>query len=338
MSQEAADLLIVILDLNAIAWYDLETGQAAPEQTTSLVSVIESFLIFANSHLALKHENAIAVYGAGLASSELLYSSLEAKPIIGTSSSSSSSWSAAAQAPANSRDANTYQSFRVLNDAVTSGVQRLTSLAAEQSSETSSKQPGIVKALAKALCLINRIKREKETQKDALRPRILMISLSCDQPGQYIPMMNCIFSAQKSAVPIDVCKISSEKAVFMQQAAHLTEGIYYQVEKPKAILQYLTMIFLPGLAARQFLNLPRHQEVDLRAACFCHREIIDVGYVCSVCLSIFCNPTPVCSTCRTKFPMSTLRRFLMEKPKAKNKGSAAASANGSPVSSSPLKP
>jgi transcription initiation factor TFIIH subunit 3 len=45
------------------------------------------------------------------------------------------------------------------------------------------------------------------------------------------------------------------------------------------------MIFLPGLAARQFLNLPRHQEVDLRAACFCHREIIDVGYVCSVCLS-----------------------------------------------------
>jgi transcription initiation factor TFIIH subunit 3 len=49
------------------------------------------------------------------------------------------------------------------------------------------------------------------------------------------------FLLDRKAVPIDVCKISSEKAVFMQQAAHLTEGIYYQVEKPKAILQYLTV-------------------------------------------------------------------------------------------------
>ncbi|OAV98580.1 hypothetical protein PTTG_01790 [Puccinia triticina 1-1 BBBD Race 1] len=312
------------LDLNPLAWADLEShsqlGGHQPEETSSaasLVSVIESFLIFANSHLALRHENAIAVYGATLGSSELLYSSLQAKPITKSS-----------KQPAGSRDANTYQSFRILNDSVANGVKHLASLT--QSDSIAGKQPGIVRALAKSLCHINRLARDNENKKDSLKARILILSVSPDAPGQYIPMMNCIFSAQKATIPIDVCKISKENAVFLQQAAHLTDGIYYQVEKPKAILQYLTMIFLPGLAARKFLNLPRHEEVDFRAACFCHREIIDVGYVCSVCLSIFCTPTPVCSTCRTKFPMSSLKRFLMEKPKARTK-----SANGT-IASSPL--
>ncbi|KNZ45855.1 hypothetical protein VP01_773g6 [Puccinia sorghi] len=317
MSHDPADLLTVIvkqLDLNPLAWADLESGSAVQERSTTLLAVMESFLIFANSHLALRHENAIAVYGVGLGSCQLLYSSLQAKPITNSSSQ-----------PSTSRDANTYQSFRILNDSIVNGVKQLAALA-HSNSITGSKreQPGIVKALAKALCLINRVARENENKKDALKPRILILSVSSDAPGQYIPMMNCIFSAQKAAIPIDVCKISTENAVFLQQAAHLTDGIYYQIEKPRAILQYLT-------APRKFLNLPKHLEVDFRAACFCHREIIDVGYVCSVCLSIFCTPTPVCSTCRTKFPMSTLKRFLMEKPKLRTK-----SANGSV--SSPLNP
>lgn len=31
--------------------------------------------------------------------------------------------------------------------------------------------------------------------------------------------------------------------------------------------------------------LPPPVKVDYRAACFCHRELIDIGFVCSVCLS-----------------------------------------------------
>ncbi|KAI9622183.1 hypothetical protein H4Q26_015217 [Puccinia striiformis f. sp. tritici PST-130] len=280
-SNEPADLLTVILDLNPLAWTDLENEDEL-DQRTNLISVLESFLIFANSHLALRHENAIAVYGA------MNCCTLPYKPKKPTTKTSQ---------PSGSRDANTYQSFRILNDSIVNGVKHLA--AQTQSDSVAGKQPGIVKALAKALCHINRVAREHDSKKDSLSARILILSVSSDAPGQYIPMMNCIFSAQKAAIPIDV------------------------FEKPKAILQYLTMIFLPGLIARKVLNLPRHEEVDFRAACFCHREIIDIGYVCSVCLSIFCTPTPVCSTCRTKFPMSTLKRFLMEKPKTRTK-----SANG----------
>lgn len=97
--------------------------------------------------------------------------------------------------------------------------------------------------------------------------------------------MNCIFAAQKAAVPVDVCKAAGPDAVFLQQAAHLTGGSYYRLARRAGLLQYLMMAFLPGVGARKGLTMARQEEVDLRAACFCHRRIVDVGYVCSVCLS-----------------------------------------------------
>lgn len=48
------------------------------------------------------------------------------------------------------------------------------------------------------------------------------------------------------------------------------------------------------------VSIPKAQ-VDFRAACFCHRQLIDIGYVCSVCLSVFCSFTPICSTCDCNF-------------------------------------
>lgn len=47
----------------------------------------------------------------------------------------------------------------------------------------------------------------------------------------------------------------------------------------------LQWVFLPDPATRLKLVLPPPVKVDYRAACFCHRELIDIGYVCSVCLS-----------------------------------------------------
>lgn len=44
-------------------------------------------------------------------------------------------------------------------------------------------------------------------------------------------------------------------------------------------------IFLPDPVTRSKLVFPPATKVDYRAACFCHRELIDIGYVCSVCLS-----------------------------------------------------
>jgi hypothetical protein len=49
------------------------------------------------------------------------------------------------------------------------------------------------------------------------------------------------------------------------------------------------------------LVMPPVADVDYRAACFCHQKLISYGYICSVCLSVFCSFTPICSTCECNF-------------------------------------
>jgi len=138
--------------------------------------------------------------------------------------------------------------------------------------------------------------------------------VSPDLSTSYIPLMNSIFSAQKLKVTIDVCKIYGPDAVFLQQASHLTGGSYIYLDRRDAFLQHLIMTFLPSPSIRRILAVPTQDKIDFRAACFCHKTIVDVGFVCSVCLSIFCQPVPVCSTCRTKFPIKTLQRLNASRP------------------------
>ncbi|KAK0533639.1 RNA polymerase II transcription factor B subunit 4 [Tilletia horrida] len=176
----------------------------------------------------------------------------------------------------------------------------------------------------------------------------------------YVPLMNCIFAAQKRSILIDVLKLCpGQDVVFLQQAAHLTGGNYLRLDldekgdavalsstrnqqggrngsagtkqPPLSLLQVLMTTFLPSRDLRYFppslafssstpsagtgvgiLRLPTLDSVDFRAACFCHRTVVDVGFVCSVCLSIFCEPRKECLICGSRFPRSTMRRFADE--------------------------
>jgi len=151
-----------------------------------------------------------------------------------------------------------------------------------------------------SLCYINHLTKEQPI----LKPKILIISASPDTSSQYIPLMNCIFSAQKKSVPIDSCILSNQDSSFFQQASHITGGIYLKPQHQAGLLQYLLSYFIADNFSRRFLFMPVQSKVDFRASCFCHKRIIDVGFVCSVCLSIFCTFIPVCSTCKAKFPIT----------------------------------
>lgn len=141
---------------------------------------------------------------------------------------------------------------------------------------------------------------------EGLQSRILIISVSSstDSAHQYIPIMNGIFACQRLHIPIDVCKLSGD-AVFLQQASDATRGVYMALSEPRGLLQYLMMAFLPDQRSRRHLVLPTRVDVDFRAACFCHRRVVDVGFVCSICLSIFCEPPENndCLTCGTHLEM-----------------------------------
>ena len=92
----------------------------------------------------------------------------------------------------------------------------------------------------------------------------------------------------------------------------ISGGRYFRLDKIEKFLQVLIWLFLPDTCLRSEFGLPTPANVDYRAACFCHRQLVDVGFVCSVCLSIFCKFTPICSTCHTVFA-----NMMVKKKKSK---------------------
>ncbi|KAL5746803.1 hypothetical protein ACOSQ2_024100 [Xanthoceras sorbifolium] len=153
-------------------------------------------------------------------------------------------------------------------------------------------------SLSMALCYIQRVFRSGSLHP---QPRILCLQGSPDGPEQYVAIMNAIFSAQRSMVPIDSCYIGSQNSAFLQQASYITGGVHHKPQQLDGLFQYLLTIFATDLHSRNFLQLPKPVGVDFRASCFCHKSTIDMGYICSVCLSIFCTRHKKCSTCGSVF-------------------------------------
>ncbi|XP_037387532.1 general transcription factor IIH subunit 3 isoform X2 [Pygocentrus nattereri] len=173
-------------------------------------------------------------------------------------------------------------------------------------------------SLAKALCYIHRISKELDAGQD-MKSRILVVKAAEDCALQYMNFMNVIFAAQKQNVLIDACVLDSDSGL-LQQACDITGGLYLRIPQKTALVQYLLWVFLPDADQRSQLVLPPPVHVDYRAACFCHRNLIEIGYVCSVCLSIFCNFSPICTTCETAFkiPLPQMMKPKKKKLKAAN--------------------
>lgn len=145
-------------------------------------------------------------------------------------------------------------------------------------------------------------------QAPTLHARILVLSVSDSEPAQYIATMNAVFAASHARIPIDTLSLSPHASpTFLQQAAFITGGSYVAASlNPRGLLTYLMLGFLPDAEARAHLLQATQDRVDFRAACFCHRDVVDTGFVCSVCLSIFCEAPPGdagCLTCGTKLAL-----------------------------------
>jgi transcription initiation factor TFIIH subunit 3 len=169
-------------------------------------------------------------------------------------------------------------------------------------------EPLISGALSIALCKINRKKEQFDSS------RVVIITPSSDHPffltSQYMSFMNAFFTAQKMDVVIDVATANNEAEdssnSILRQACDITQGTYLRIPNQKALLQYLNWVLLPDFETRKSLVLPEKVPVGSRAACFCHRTLVEIGYVCSVCLSVFCTFSPICTTCNTIFKLGTL--------------------------------
>lgn len=165
-----------------------------------------------------------------------------------------------------------------------------------------------------------------------LHARIVVVSVSDSSPAQYIPTMNAVFAASHAGIPVDILSLRGT-ATFLQQASYITRGTFLEAASPQGLLTYLMFGFASSIDTRQTVTTttqgagqagtraaidgasgleqlisPSTASVDFRAACFCHRRVVDTGFVCSVCLSIFCE-APAGAECLTCGNQLALGRY-----------------------------
>uniref|UniRef100_A0A8B9BU76 General transcription factor IIH subunit 3 n=1 Tax=Anser brachyrhynchus TaxID=132585 RepID=A0A8B9BU76_9AVES len=253
-------------------------------------------MVLGNSHLFMNRTNKLAVIASHTQESRFLYPGKAGLvDLLGDGSSSAESNCSG------SKDGK-YELLTAINDAIAEEIKDLMTKTDMRGQQTETLLAG---SLAKALCFINKMSKE-----------VKVIKAAEDSALQYMNFMNVIFAAQKQSILIDACVLDSDSGL-LQQACDITGGIYLKVPHMPSLLQYLLWVFLPDQEQRSQLVLPPPIHVDYRAACFCHRNLIEIGYVCSVCLSIFCNFSPICSTCETAFKISLPPVMKAKKKKLK---------------------
>ncbi|XP_038619785.1 general transcription factor IIH subunit 3 isoform X2 [Tachyglossus aculeatus] len=303
-SDEELNLLVIVVDTNPIWW----GKQALRESQFTLSKCMDAVMVMGNSHLLMNRTNKLAVIASHTQESRFLYPGKNWKlgEFSGDACSSPTEYN-----PSGSKDGK-YELLTTANEVITEEIKDLMTKSDMEGQHTETLLAG---SLSKALCYIHRMNKEVKDSQE-MRSRILVIKASEDSALQYMNFMNVIFAAQKQNILIDACVLDSDSGL-LQQACDITGGIYLKVPQMPSLLQYLLWVFLPDQDQRSQLILPPPIHVDYRAACFCHRNLIEIGYVCSVCLSIFCNFSPICTTCETAFKISLPPVMKTKKKKLK---------------------
>ena len=159
-------------------------------------------------------------------------------------------------------------------------------------------------ALALALCRLAAARRATPR----LQLRVLVLHASPDVPGQHLPAMNCAFAAKKLGVIVDAIVLAPSDSPLLQTAADVTGGLYL---KPDAaaragLAQYLLSACLPDQHARQIVRPPAQGKLETRALCYLTKQPVEIGHACSVCLTVYSDPTalgtpPTCPVCGERF-------------------------------------
>ncbi|PSC74346.1 general transcription factor IIH subunit 3 [Micractinium conductrix] len=306
--EDDSSLLALLLDVSPAA-----LARLASTPGLGLQSLLEQLLTFVNAFLLLNDANRLAVFTADAAGARLAYCSPACLP-------------PGAAGAGDAAEATAWPP----SVAVLAGLQQAATAAAGAGAGAPAATGGscqLSAALSRALCFIQSQRRRAAAAaagpgggaagggdgataggavdemggQGSQAARVLCLSGGTDVPSQYIAVMNAIFSAQRSGILIDACQLGPGHSAFLQQAAFLTGGVYLKPAKPQALAQYLNSVFALDARTRGMLRLPGAAHVDFRPSCFCHKRQIDLGFVCSACLSIFCEQLPACTTCGTDF-------------------------------------
>lgn len=224
----------------------LETHPTPYATNISLPTLLSTLLLLINAHLSLSHQNTASFIASTPHIAKFLYPASPADSVE--------------QAPdANESSKSMYRPFNLVKSSVTRNLQHLLANQPSQSVATGTQLAG---AMSLGLTYINRLQIDSPLTPPSAR--ILIVSTSGDSRGQYIPIMNAIFAAQKAKIPIDVVRIAddlktSQGSTFLQQASFTTNGVYTPLPSSAVagLPQYLLQLYAADQATRGHLVFPK---------------------------------------------------------------------------------
>eukprot|EP00045_Choanoeca_perplexa_P007175 m.63278 g.63278 ORF g.63278 m.63278 type:complete len:301 (-) comp13965_c0_seq1:290-1192(-) len=298
MSSRAA-LVVAVVDLSS-RW-----------QTLDLNTAMDHLIVFLNAHLALNAENQVAVLATSASQTHYIYPKTRTVP-------------SAAERVSMPEACNHLQAI------IKEGISNI----AEQG--VSSARTRLAPALSKALCYCNKHTRTQQQGDTSIAKvdtaRVFVLSTSQEASDEHVPAMNAAFAAKKQGVLVDVCSLGVRNSL-LEQTADLTGGRHRLVNDTSDLLQHLLCTFTGDATTRASLQDGGTKTVNYQATCHCHGKSVSQGLVCSVCLSIFCQPKVACPACRTVFAKLKKTKKKAGKravEKGSNASSKKASRAGSP--------
>ncbi|KAF4741157.1 hypothetical protein FOZ63_026810, partial [Perkinsus olseni] len=191
----------------------------------------------------------------------------------------------------------------------------------------------VAAGLSLALCYINK----NLTTPGRARCCIIEAATTFGEPNyasEAVPLANCGWAAQDLRLPIDLCTVcpggslhsgktspansewsasvsQSNSATLLVQLCEATRGVHIPSKRCSTVgglFQSLMFHFsVPSLGEREVLKTrPSARLLEMGSLCACHGLPVDRGYVCSVCLCIYCNDSSgVCRKCGARF-----KRFI----------------------------
>ena len=234
----------------------LEVHPAPYATAISLPSLLSTLLLLVNAHLSLSHQNTASDIAATPFNAKFLHPTSPAQSVVEPPKQSTT-----VDHPESTM---MYRAFNLVKTNVTQNLQAL--LTQPLPSKRIPEGTQLAGALSLGLTYINRLQINAPLNPPSAR--ILILSTAGNSKGQYIPIMNGIFAAQKGKVPVDVVRISSpeeqeggkgEEGTFLQQASFTTGGVY-TVIKPgmmDELPQYLLQLYAADQATRQHLVFPK---------------------------------------------------------------------------------
>lgn len=245
-TNDEPSLLTIILDISPRGWYSIK-------DSISLQDVAKSLLVFLNGHLSINNSNQVSFIVSLPQTSKFLYPHPSNQKTSTTDSKISPGM---------------YRQFKNVNEVVLEELNQFIKETSEVSVvSTARRNSSITGAISMALTYTYRMSILDQSiqtttasaintsainskQSDAssstttagispststsIKSRILIVSANDgDDSINYIPLMNCIFTAQKLKVSIDVAKLGFKNSSYLQQASDATNGIYLHIEDPQ---------------------------------------------------------------------------------------------------------